>query len=64
VAAGEGRSYWHKQFMDDTVASSWATNGLCVVISCDVVRWTTTCHDHEEQRYDGEGRAATSPLTR
>jgi hypothetical protein len=63
VAAREGRSYWRKQFVDVTVASSWETNGLCIVISCDVVRWPTACPDHEERRYDGEGRAATSPVT-
>ena len=63
MAAGEGRSYWHKQFVDVTVASSWATNGLCIVINCDVVRWPTACHDREERQYDSEGRAATLPVT-
>jgi hypothetical protein len=63
VAAGEGRSYWRKKFVDVTVASSWVTNGLCVVISCDVVRWSMACHDREERRYDGEGHTATSPVT-
>jgi hypothetical protein len=63
VAAGEGRGYWRKQFVDVTMESSWATNGLCIVINCDVVRWLKACHDREEQRYDGEGRAGTSSVT-
>jgi hypothetical protein len=63
VAAGEGRSYWRKQFMAFTVVSSWATDGLCNVINCDVVRWPTACHDRKERWYDGEGRAAMSPVT-
>jgi hypothetical protein len=63
VVAGEGRSYWRKQFVDVTVASSWATNGLCIVINCDVVRWPMVCHEREEWWYDSEGRAATSPVT-
>jgi hypothetical protein len=58
-----GRGYWRKQFVDITVARSWETNGLCIVINCDMVRWPTVCHDREEQRYDDEGHAATSLVT-
>jgi hypothetical protein len=45
------------------VASSWAIDGLCIVINCDVVRWPMACHNREERRYDGDGRVAMSPVT-
>jgi hypothetical protein len=63
VVVGEGRRYWRKQFVVFTVVSSWATNGLCIVINCDMVRWSAACHDREEQRYGNEGRATTSSVT-
>jgi hypothetical protein len=38
VAAGEGRGYWHKQFVAFTVASSPTMNGWAKVTHCDVVK--------------------------
>jgi hypothetical protein len=61
VAAGEGRSYWCKQFVDVTVARLPATTQLSKAAKCDVVNGLRRGAAAAKGANSGDGRLATSP---
>jgi hypothetical protein len=61
MAAGEGRSYWCKQFVDVTVARLPTTTQLSKAAKCDVVNSLRRGTVATKGANSGDGRLATSP---
>jgi hypothetical protein len=61
VVAGEGRSYWCKQFVDVTVARLPATTQLSKAAKCNMVNGLRRGAAVVKGTNSGDGRLATSP---